>query len=148
MKKLLIGILLLFSSMFGDCFESYKKLYYYQGIYSSTALLRLYIEHSVDISKVKDDDLFNSGNDFIIKIAREEGYTKALNYIQNMNKKKKNIEIAKKEFINGFTAMPKIAKKSMNQYGISSEQAIYNIRIMANDISDNSLRDLNMCVFN
>ena len=148
MKKLLVILSLLFSSVFGDCLESYKKVYYYQGVYAFIAITEAYAQDLVDISKMNDDQIFYASNDLIIEIAKEENYTKALNYIQNINKRKKNIDVAKKEFFRGYDVTPKMIQNVEHQYGLNVKEAMYNIRRMADKVIDNGLRELNNCYYN
>lgn len=149
MKKIFISLVLLFSSVFGDCFKDYRDLYYYQGVSTIITFKDMIDEGklSIDDFKDKENDVhtFSFGVLAIMKIIKEENLTTAEKYFINMNKN--NLKIAGKDFFDGMENTSMLIKKNMDQNGYNYEQSKASLKSNVDRLVREKLRSMNYCNF-
>lgn len=144
MKKLLVGLLLLFSSMFGDCRDSYIRLMYFEGMYNAVIAVELSMNDNTPMEKIITKDFYESAYKDLLDEIKKNGYHTAYEYVRRtlqQGKEEANfffgegmktaaIELSNDTFING-----------------SAKSEMLAIRQYAFDKIKSSQLELNHCVY-
>lgn len=144
MKKLLISSLLLFSSMFGDCRDSYIRLMYFEGMYHGVLAVETSIKNNTPIEKVVTKDFYEFAYKYVLDRFKEQGYHKAYEYVSRTLKQGK--EEANFFFGKGIEATA-LELSNDTWIGGSGESEMLAIRQYAFDKTEASKLELNHCVY-
>lgn len=144
MKKLLISLLLLFSSVFGDCRDSYIRLMYFEGMYNAVIAVELSMKDNTPMEKVITKDFYEDAYKFLLDEMKEQGYHKAYEYVSKTLKQGK--EEANFFFGEGIKATA-LELSNDTWIGGSGESEMLAIRRYAFDKTEASKLELNHCVY-